>query len=244
MNTELLPKLKKRTLVDDFIRRFEEMILSGKLSIGEKLPSERELAARLGVSRPVVHEGLIDLALKGLVTRTPTGGAVINDYRKDGSLSMLTSLLSFQGGIPEPRLAESTLEFRVLIEVENARLAALNRTEEQLVNMQAVLEEEKQVRIDAIDKIAEMDFRLHHLIALATNNIFYPLLLNSFKKLYMGGVQLFYSNPKVVPEVFAFHIELVNAIASRNSERAGSVMHRMLDHGSSSYKEIVGKINI
>ena len=128
---QTLPKLKKQTLVDDFIVRFEEMILSGKLSIGEKLPSERDLAAKLGVSRPVVHEGLIDLASKGLITRTPAGGAVINDYRKDGSLSMLTSLLNFQGGLPESRLAESTLEFRALIEVENARLAALNHTEEQ-----------------------------------------------------------------------------------------------------------------
>jgi len=56
---------------------------------------------------------------------------------------MLTSLLNFQGGLPESRLAESTLEFRDLIEVENARLAALNRTEEQLAGMHAILEEEK-----------------------------------------------------------------------------------------------------
>ncbi len=243
MDKELLPKLKKRTLVDDFITRFEEMILSGKLSIGEKLPSERELAARLGVSRPVVHEGLIDLALKGLVTRTPTGGAIINDYRKDGSLSMLTSLLSLHNSIPEPRLAESTLEFRRLIEVENARLAAQHRSSEQLASMQAILEEEKVVGMDDVEKIADLDFRLHHIIAMSTNNIFYPLLLNSFKTLYLSGVQLFYSNPNVIPEVFSFHIELVNAIADQNTEQAGDVMHRMLDHGASSYKDIVGKIN-
>jgi GntR family transcriptional repressor for pyruvate dehydrogenase complex len=239
-----LPKLKKQTLVDDFITRFEEMILSGKLSIGEKLPSERDLAARLGVSRPVVHEGLIDLASKGLVTRTPTGGAVINDYRKDGSLSMLTSLLNFQGGLPETRLAQSTLEFRALIEVENARLAALNRSEEQLAGIRAVLEEEQRVRVDEVEAIAQMDFRLHHLIAMATNNIFYPLLLNSFKRLYIGGVQIFYSDPKVVPEVFAFHRELVDAIAVRDANLAASVMRRMLEHGASSYQDIVARIKI
>lgn len=239
-----LPKLKKQTFVDDFITRFEEMILSGKLSIGEKLPSERDLAARLGVSRPVVHEGLIDLASKGLVTRTPTGGAVINDYRKDGSLSMLTSLLNFQGGLPESRLAQSTLEFRALIEVENARLAALNRSEEQLAGIRAVLEEEQRVRVDEVEAIAQMDFRLHHLIAMATNNIFYPLLLNSFKRLYIGGVQIFYSDPKVVPEVFAFHRELVDAIAVRDANLAASVMHRMLEHGASSYQDIVARIKI
>lgn len=237
-----LPKLKKQTLVDDFIIRFEEMILSGKLSIGEKLPSERELAAKLGVSRPVVHEGLIDLASKGLVTRTPTGGAVINDYRKDGSLPMLTSLLNFQGGLPESRLAESTLEFRALIEVENARLAALNHTEEQLVGMHAILEEEKQIHMDELEAIAQLDFRLHHLIAMATNNIFYPLLLNSFKRLYLGGVQIFYSDPKVVPEVFEFHRELIDAIENCNPTRAADVMRRMLQHGSASYRDIVARL--
>ena len=237
-----LPRLKKQTLVDDFIIRFEEMILSGKLSIGEKLPSERDLAAKLGVSRPVVHEGLIDLASKGLVTRTPAGGAIINDYRKDGSLSMLTSLLNFQGGLPESQLAESTLEFRALIEVENARLAALNRTEEQLAGMQSILEEEKHIRVDEVEAIAQMDFRLHHLIALATNNIFYPLLLNSFKRLYLGGVQIFYSDPKMVPEVFEFHRELVKAIEARNATAAADVMQRMLQHGANSYQDIVARI--
>ena len=239
-----LPKLKKQTLVDDFIIRFEEMILSGKLFIGKKLPSERDLAAKLGVSRPVVHEGLIDLASKGLVTRTTTGGAIINDYRKDGSLSMLTSLLNFQGGLPESQLASSTLEFRALIEVENARLAALNRTEEQLAGMRAILEEEKQIRVDEAEAIAQMDFRLHHLIALATNNIFYPLLLNSFKLLYLGGVQIFYSDSKVVPEVFAFHRELVRAIEAQEATTAADVMQHMLQHGASSYQDVVARIKI
>lgn len=239
-----LPKLKKRTLVDDFITRFEEMILSGKLSIGEKLPSERDLAAKLGVSRPVVHEGLIDLALKGLITRTPTGGAIINDYRKDGSLAMLTSLLGFQSGLPEPRLAESTLEFRSLIEVENARLAALNHSEEQLTAMRAILDEEAHVNVEDVDAISQLDFRLHHLIAMSTNNIFYPLLLNSFKKLYVTGVQIFYANPKVVPEVLTFHKQLVIAIAAGDAQQASGVMRRMLEHGSSSYKDIVSKIKV
>jgi len=78
---ESLPKLKKQTPVDNFISRFEEMILSGKLSIGEKLPSERDLAVKLGVSRPVVHEGLIDLSIKGLITRTPTCASMLSVLR-------------------------------------------------------------------------------------------------------------------------------------------------------------------
>jgi DNA-binding FadR family transcriptional regulator len=233
------PKLKKQTLVDDFIRRFEEMILSGKLSIGEKLPSERDLAINLGVSRPVVHEGLIDLATKGLITRTPTGSAIINDYRKDGSLSILNSLLSFQDGRLEPKITASTIEFRLLVEVENARLAARNRTAEQLAAMQAILAEEQSADVTKPEAIAQLDFRFHHLIAMATDNIFYPLLLNSFKTLYLNFVIQFFSNPAFAPQVFAFHTQLVHAIADRDEKAAVDVMNRMLDHGKKHFIKMV-----
>src|SRR5512137_2428558 len=82
---EILKPLKADSLVEVFISRFENLILTGKIAIGQKLPSERELALQLGVSRPVVHEGLVDLAAKGLVTMKPRVGTMVNDYRKEGS---------------------------------------------------------------------------------------------------------------------------------------------------------------
>ncbi|MBU1181685.1 MAG: GntR family transcriptional regulator, partial [Proteobacteria bacterium] len=59
----MIPKLKPvkaDSLKDVCVTRFEELIISGKLFPGQKLPSERELAMQLGVSRPVVHEALVD----------------------------------------------------------------------------------------------------------------------------------------------------------------------------------------
>ncbi len=53
------------------VQQLEHLILSGKLKINEKLPPERELAAQLQVSRPVIHEAIVDLAAKGLVTIIP-----------------------------------------------------------------------------------------------------------------------------------------------------------------------------
>ncbi len=241
MTLEQLPKLKKQTLVDDFITRFEEMILSGKLGIGEKLPSERDLASQLGVSRPVVHEGLIDLANKGLITRGSSGGAVVNDYRKDGSLPMLTSLLNYRNIMLDPAIATSTLEFRLLVEVENSRLASRNRSEEQLEGMKGIIRQEELVNSSDIDQISELDFRLHHLIALATGNIFYALLLNSFKTLYMNFVKQFYAIPGVAGDVLAFHRDLVSAIEMRDEENAVNIMTRMLEHGGKYMTELISR---
>lgn len=228
---EYLTRLKKKNLVDIFIGRFEELILSGKLAIGENLPSERELAAKLGVSRPVVHEGLLDLQTKGLISKLPAGGAVINDYRQDGSLTMLNSLLTFNDGRLEPKLAESSAEFRLLIEVENARLAAKNRSMQQLIALQDTVVEEKNSDPTQIEKISQLDFKFHHQIAMATNNIIYPLLVNSFKVLYINHVTLFYSDPAMVPQVIKFHVSLVDAIADQHEKKAVEVMRAMLDHG-------------
>jgi len=127
---ELLKPIRTESLKDVFINRFEKLILSGTFPVGQKLPSERELALQLGVSRPVVHEGLLDLAAKGLVTLIPRVGTIVNDYRKEGSLSLLTSLVNYHQGDLEPELLTSLLEMRFLFEVETARLTALNRTKE------------------------------------------------------------------------------------------------------------------
>ena len=53
---ELLKPIRNESLKEIFIKRFEELIISGKFSVGQKLPSERELALQLGVSHPVVHD--------------------------------------------------------------------------------------------------------------------------------------------------------------------------------------------
>lgn len=236
---DFLPRLKKMTLVEDFIRRFEEMILSGKLAVGDKLPSERDLAIKLGVSRPVVHEGLIDLASKGLITRAPNGGAVINDFRVQGSLSMLNTILNFQSGPLEPKLAKDITGLRLLIEVENVRLASLTRTEEQITTLKEILAEESHIDIQDFEAVALLDFRFHLALAITSNNAFYPLLINSFKPLYLNGSELFFSDLRFAPVVFDFHKELTKAIEEQDPQKAIEIMSRLLEHGMNNYFAMV-----
>jgi DNA-binding FadR family transcriptional regulator len=236
---ELLGPIRKESLKDVFVARFEKLILSGKLSIGEKLPSERELALRLGVSRPVVHDGLMDLVSKGLVSMKPRVGTVVNDYRREGSLAILTSLVNYNNGRLDSRLLESMLEMRVLIEVETARLAALRRTQEQLEALNDLLRQEEDVASEAIERIAEIDFGFHHLIALATGNFVYPLLLNSFRQVYTSLSKRFFSDPGVLALVFGFHRDLVGAIKDQDEKMAAEIMRRLLAHGRDRLKTMI-----
>jgi DNA-binding FadR family transcriptional regulator len=229
------PRLEKRTLVEDFITRFEEMILIGRLNIGEKLPSERELAIKLGVSRPVVHDGLLDLASKGLITRFSSGGAVVNDYRRQGSLSLLTTLMNFREGNLEPGLFSSTMDFRRLFEVESAGLAAIHRNQEQLDELMSIVEQEKNVTGEDILLLSTLDFQFHHLVALASGNIFYPLLLNSCRPLYANFASIFYAIPGNHASAVHFHKDLMAAIAENDALKSRAVMVAMLEHGNDSF---------
>ena len=229
---QLLKPIRTESLKDAFVKRFEDLILSGAFPIGQNLPSERELALQLNVSRPIVHEGLVDLAAKGLVTLIPRVGTIVNDYRKKGSLSLLTSLVNYHQGDLEPELFISLLEMRLLFEVETARLAAINRTQDQLESFRRLLQEEETVNHHNAAGISELDFDFHHLVALSSGNHIYPLLLNSFKHCYLNLAGQFFSDPAVVPEVFAFHNKMARVLEEQNEKEAVQIMKNMLAHGA------------
>ncbi len=233
---ELLGPLKTESLKEVFISRFEGLILSGRLSMGQKLPSERELALQLGVSRPVVHEGLVDLATKGLVSMKPRVGAVVNDFRREGSITLLNSLLNYHQGRISPEILEGMIEMRKLIEMETARLAAINRTDEQFEELTVHVSDELRIKHKDINALTEADFRFHHLIALASSNVIYPLFLNSLKEVYTNLSGVFFGDGSVVEVVFDLHVRMLKAIGKKDADAAVKLMKRILDHGEDRLK--------
>ncbi len=238
--------IKAPSLKAVFIKEFEKMIFSGAFEIGEKLPPERELAKEMGVSRPVVHEGLVNLAAKGLVFMKPRIGTFINDYRKEGSIFLLTSLFKYSDGPVSEKLLKSLLDMRMLFESENARLAACNRTEQHVDQFYAILDQEKKINtrgsvetrspVDQIDsgllkEIVDIDFAFHHLISMASDNLIYPVLLNSLKPFYISVTKKFFLNHSVRNKVFQFHHKIVTAIVDQDSDKSETIMKLMLLHG-------------
>ena len=66
--------MKKNTLSDQIAEQLENMIADGSLHPGERLPAERTLAERLGVSRPSLREAIKKLSSRGLLTSRQGGG--------------------------------------------------------------------------------------------------------------------------------------------------------------------------
>lgn len=222
------------SLKDTVVQTLEGWILSGQLKIGERLPSERILADRMKISRPVLHEALVDLAAKGLVKIEPRRGVYVNDYRTHGSCALLTSLLNFHQDQIDPVFADSLIAMRKLIETETAFLAAQNRKDTHLSALAQILQQEQNGQAIPLHELLELDFHFHLQIALASENSVYPLILNSFKAIYTHLTHQFFSRywqTDVLQEVFSFHAVLFAAIQEKQSESARSIMTNMLNHG-------------
>ncbi len=240
MIDDFLEPIQSDSLKDVFVVRFEELILSGKIQIGQKLPSERDLAHKLGVSRPVVHEGLVELAARGLVTLKPRSGSVVNDYRKEGSITLLSSLIQYRKKALDPAILDSLLQMRLLLETEFSRFAAKNRTADQLARFEELLAKEASADRSNVRRLTDLDFEFHLLIALASGNAVYPLLLNSFRKVYTNLSGRFFRNPDVVDAVHGFHRRMVEAIAAKDEAKTVTVMKALLRHGEDHLRGAIG----
>lgn len=87
-----------------FIQRIEDFILSGELRPGDRLPSERELADEMKISKTVVHEGIRELVRCGFLDVVPRRGVTVADYSNSGNLNTLLAIMKRNGRAMDPAL--------------------------------------------------------------------------------------------------------------------------------------------
>ncbi len=176
------------TLKELFVRRMEEQILSGKLKVGDSLPSERQLQEETKISKTVIHAGLAELEQKGFLEITPRRGAVVANYEETGTMETLNALIRLNGGNMTSAQTRHFMEARIAIEGSALRRLAERRTEEDIACLEAVL-----AQADALlergepdtAQLADLLFRYHRGICVRSGNEFFPLLLNEFKPIIM-----------------------------------------------------------
>jgi GntR family transcriptional repressor for pyruvate dehydrogenase complex len=118
-----LKPVTRRSVSDQVFDQVLGEVMDGGLAAGEQLPSERQLAEVLGVSRPAVREALQRMTQANLVEVRHGGGATVRDFRKYGGLDLLPNLLVRDGGV-DPAVARSVVETRTSVAPGIAALAA------------------------------------------------------------------------------------------------------------------------
>ena len=141
-------------------RRIAELIASGEVKPGEKLPSERDLAEMLKVSRPSVREAMIALEVSGLI-EVRTGSGI---YVAEASLTQNQPAMVADDGIGPFEI----LEMRLLIEPEACALAAERISSEQLLELRDHYQAMQNT--NGTPEMETHDGAFHRLIAAATEN--------------------------------------------------------------------------
>ena len=134
MKLEVLTKNENQKVQDLIIKGIKELINYKNLEPGDKLPSERMLSEKFVVSRSNVREAIQKLEFYGLLKSIPQSGTFVANIGVIAMNGMIEDILRL-----EESDFKSLVETRILLELKTVRLAALRRTEEDLVKYKGSL---------------------------------------------------------------------------------------------------------
>ncbi len=217
-----LSKIKIQNPVDLIISQIKDLISSGDIKPGEKLPPERKLAEYLGVSRSQVREAINKLQFYGIVTVQPQSGTIVNGLGITALEGLISDILKI-----EDADFKSLIETRVLLEKEAARLAAINRTTEDIIEMRSALDQYKN-KIKESGKAVEEDLMFHLKIAEAGKN----RVLKSLMMIITPDIVTNFNKYKVctdnnLSKTVQQHEQILHMIEDKNPEGA---VEAMQDH--------------
>jgi len=193
------------------------LIASGVLAVGERLPSEKELSAALGVSRPVVREALGSLRATGVI-RTEVGrGTFVVSATPREPLKVLQGKYS----------AQDLYEVRTDLEVHGVSLAALRRDQHDIEELEEILN--SMASVSEPELWTSLDARFHLRLAEATRN---QLYLELVEHLRQSMSELSLAVAKVhdrIPSANAEHRKILSAVADGDGQGAAQAMSHHLE---------------
>jgi len=216
------PLAREQRLYERVTARILGLVKDDTWKSGDRLPAERELADAFGVSRTVVREAIKVLEAQG-VLETVTGSGVY--VRPPDSSVVSRSLQTYIQLLDQDDIALRLAEIRRVLEVEIAALAAERATPEQRNQLEQLCREMRQQK-DSAEALAKLDLRFHILLADATQNQLFRILLTPLIEqlrehfLYMWEGY----GPRPLERVFEQHEALVTAIQHGQVEQARQTM--------------------
>ena len=215
----------QRALVSDQVFRVLcEEILSGRYESGEKLPTQRALAADLGVNMASVREAVKRLEQLHLVEVRHGDAMRVRDWRQHGGLDVIAHVLFGAGGL-DPGTLASLLEARRLMLAESARLAAERRSDEQAARLEDLAQGIAGARGPAAAQA--LDFAFMAELVEAAGNLVFQLILNSIRQLYFERAEQFAEVVEDLDELAPLYKRAAAAVRARAPGRAAGAVTRL-----------------
>lgn len=213
--------IKTKKIYEEIVEQLKDMISRDELKPGEKLPSERDMAESLGVSRASVREALTTLEAMGILDVRPGDGTFVRQTSSAETFAPLALVLAV-----ERNPGKQLMEVRRVLETESAALAAVRATEENLQRIKESLEKMKSA--DSVRHAVEYDLGFHFAIAEATQNTILLRMMNTVADLmhhnFRTNRERLYTIPENSVKIIAEHEAIYQAILERKPEFARQCM--------------------
>lgn len=218
--------VKNQKVYEVVIEQIKEMIKSGKLKKGDKLPPERELVEELQVSRASIREALRSLEILGLIESRHGDGNFIKENFDDSLIEPISLMFMLQESSPR-----DILELRVVLETETAMLAAKRISDDKINEIKAIIDKFKATTDEKLN--TELDVEFHHKIAQASKNLLLVNILSATSVL----INAFISDAryKIIEKennkekLVRQHESIYEALLNRDASRAAQEMKRHLE---------------
>ena len=215
--------IRKSALAEEIIARLLTLIKERELQPGEKLPPERELAARLGVSRPSLREALRALSVMNVIEMRQGDGTYVSSLEPE----LLVEHLDFVLSIDDSTFLQ-LFETRKIVEAGIMALAAQRITSEELEALEACLQKSREY-VNDHEMFLQTDLELHERITRAARNPFLTRFMASLSQLSIASRSRTVAIPGVREETVEAHRKIVEALKARDPEAARQAMLEHLD---------------
>jgi GntR family transcriptional regulator, transcriptional repressor for pyruvate dehydrogenase complex len=235
---ELYRPVATRRTFEEAVDQIAEAVRAGDLRVGDRLPSERELATRMRISRPTLREAIKVLAEAEVIEVRPGPGGgmtVVSEVIPSDLLRRRTELRV--GEVSE------VLEARRVLEPRVAQLAGLYATSDDFDAMQRTIDLQRQFRDDR-DRFNQLDFRFHLRIARATRNTTIVQLMRSLLAQLEIARDMAIRDPHYPDDAIAIHERTLAAIKSSIPDSIDLAMDEHLSYLEKVWEEETGRARL
>jgi GntR family transcriptional repressor for pyruvate dehydrogenase complex len=213
------------SLVDTVVERIRSVIEQGHLKAGDRLPTEAELTAQLGVSRSVVREAVSHLESVGLLSvQRGRGTFVGNGSGVTSCVKMLRTALALA-----PRELVQFTEFRKALEGYAARRAAERATPEDVAGLETLCDEMDRAGRKDLEAM-QLDFQFHRRLMAITGNELMCHVLEVVQEFVLAAMVQTTPKPRDRQQSRRRHLAIVRAIRDRDPDAAEAAMHQHMEH--------------
>lgn len=236
LNAATVGRLKSQGLSHQVVAQILELVRTGSLRAGDRLPPERELIEIFGISRPSLRESLRALSLLGVVEARHGGGLFVTDL----DARTLLAPLDFYLSLTKANFADA-FDSRRVLEIEIVRRAAKKATRTDIKDLNEIIAAHKTVQDDPLG-FRILDVRFHEKLSTIAGNAVLQRLAYALYNLgldFQNFDRRARTEPNLIAQSTSDHTAIVAAIVEHDPEGAAHAMATHISNIELSTRRVV-----